>query len=207
MRLFLTNMKKVLVILLATVALNAAAQSSNPFKLCGSVGFAQPAQAGINGGFLLAIEPKVMINPKLDIGVLVEAIYVPRSIKFQGTTYPTNVQVTGSYKAIANYWLSSGKVKSFVGLGAGLYQLPATTNVTVVYNQSPDDIVFPAGGRFGGVVRYGIKYAHLVATAELNAVLASDLYRSVTLVKGNNSYASVKIGYEIGGMKREKPAK
>lgn len=185
------------------VALSAVAQTPGSLKLCGSVGYAQPLRSGVSGGFVLAIEPKIIVTPKIDIGVLVEAAYIPRSISFAGSTYPTNVKVYGSYKVTGNYWLSQGKFGSFVGVGAGLYQLPKTDAVTVIYNQSPDDILFPMGSRFGGLVRYGLKTGHYVATVEYNAVLASTLYRSATPITSPNGYLSIKVGYEVGGFKKK----
>lgn len=200
-------MKSFLVLLFTSAVLHVAAQNPGSLKLCGSVGFAQPLQSGVSGGFLLAIEPKIIVTPTIDVGVLVEAAYIPRSISFAGSAYPTNIKVYGSYKVTGNYWLSQGKYRSFVGIGAGLYQRPKTDPVTVIYNQSPDDILFPAGARFGGLVRYGLKTGHYVATVEYNAVLASTLYRSATPIKSQNSYLSIKVGYEIGGFKKKAATK
>ena len=195
-------LKLVFVMVFTTASLSAVAQS--PLKLSGSVGYGQPLQSGVPGGFVLALEPKFIVNPKIDIGVLIEAAYMSRSIKSEGVTYSTNSRMWASYKATGNYWLSNtGRYQSFVGVGAGLYQLPETDGVSVIYNQSPSTILFPAGARFGGLIRYGVKAGHFIATAEYNLVLASTLYRSATPLKSSNSYPTIKVGYEIGGFKKK----
>ncbi len=188
------------------MAFCATAQIPGTLKLAGSVGFAQPLRSGVSGGYLLSLEPKFIITPTIDVGVRIEAAQLPRSVVSGGTTFATNSRFLSSYLATASYWLSNKvKFRSFVGLGAGLYQVPETNRVSVIYNQSPDDILFPEGSRFGGMVRYGVKTGHYIASVEYNMALASTLYRSTTPIKSPNSYLSIKVGYEIGGYK-SKPA-
>lgn len=206
------SMKFNLTLLLFSVGLYAAGQTKpvtssaqTPLKLCGSVGFAQPMVFSVPGSYVGALEVKYILNERIDIGALAEVAQFTRSVHSAGTVYPTNSGLLSSYRLTGNYWLSADaqkRFRSFVGIGAGLYQIPAANRVTVVFGQSPDDILFPGGSRFGGMLRYGLKFRHYVGTVEYNLVSSSTLYRSATALNSPNSYLSVKIGYEIGGYKK-----
>ena len=198
-------MKLFFFLVLTCLAGRAAAQQPGSLKLAGSAGFAQPPYAGVSGGYLLALEPTLIVTSTIDAGIRIEAAQRTRSVVSDGSTFATNSRFLSSYVATGNYWLSQGRFRSFVGLGAGLYHIPATDRVTVLYNQSPDDIQFPAIDRLGGMVRYGLKVGHYLVTAEYNLVTPSTVYRSATPLKSPNSYLSIKAGYEIGGHKA-KPA-
>ncbi len=183
------------------LTVSAIAQQPGSLKLAGSAGFAQPPYAGVSGGYLLALEPKIIVTPTIDVGVRIEAAQLTRSVISDGSTFTTNSRFLSSCIITGNYWLSKGRFRSFVGLGAGLYHIPATDRVIVVHNQSPDDILFPVIDRLGGMVRYGLKVGHYIASVEYNLVTPSTVYRSVTPLSSPNSYLSIKVGYEIGGYK------
>ena len=195
-------MKTIFSSLLTLVALSAAAQVPGTFKLSGAVGYAQPIASGITGGIAVALEPKVTVTNKVDVGVRFEGAYITRGVQVNSVANPSSYGLLMSYLATGTYRLSEGRIKTYAGAGAGIFQVANTNTVTVIYDQSPNDVKFPGETRFGGMARLGLKTGHYIANLEYNAVLPSKVYLSATALDARSSYLSLKIGYEIGGYKK-----
>ena len=71
-------MKNYLAGVLMLVAMSATAQVYKPFKVNLSIGYAKPLNAGVSGGFLIAVEPKYGLSDNVDLGLRLESAAVAR---------------------------------------------------------------------------------------------------------------------------------
>lgn len=197
--------------LLITLLMGAAAQAQEfkPFKVNVSLGFAAPSGGG---GVLFAVEPKYGISDQIDVGLRIEGAVMARDVVVNGNISSGNAQGAGSYILTGNYLLSTTNFRPFVGIGAGLYSI-ASTAVTVVGSGSSSQGTngnIAAGSVFGGMARVGFKTGHFVLGLEYNLIPNTDsvVYDSNgtskigTSVQSKNSYAGIKLGFDIGGGRR-----
>lgn len=195
-------MKRFLFGLFTVVAFSASAQEFKPFKVNVSVGYAKPLNSGVSGGVLFAVEPKYGLSDNFDIGLRLESAVVARGIKVNGNTTSGDVGTFGSYLITGNYLFGKGNVRPFLGVGVGLYSVAAGGTVTVVDNQTPQDVNLVADTKFGGMIRGGIKAGHFVAAVEYNAAPTTDNKLANTTITSENAYLGIKVGFDIGGGRR-----
>ena len=200
-------MKQFFALLIAlTMGLSAQAQEFKAFKVNLSLGAAIPSGGG---GVLLALEPKYGINDQIDIGLRIEGAGMARDVIYNGNTTSGSVKFAGSYIVTGNYLLSTSNFRPFVGVGAGLYGVGSTsfTATGSGSNTQSSNGAISAGNVFGGMARVGFKAGHFVLGLEYNLIpnTTSLVYTSSgntqigTSVESRNSYASVKLGFDIGG--------
>lgn len=196
-----------LVTLLVGVA--AQAQEFKPFKVNVSLGAAIPSGGG---GVLFAVEPKYGINDQIDVGLRIEIAAMARDVVVNGNTSSGNAQGASSFILTGNYMLSTNNFRPFVGIGAGLYTT-ASTGVTVVGsgpNSQSTNGTIAAGNVFGGMARVGFKTGHFLLGLEYNLIPntnsivfdSNGTSQVGTSVQSKNSYAGIKVGFDIGGGRR-----
>ncbi|MBO0931146.1 hypothetical protein [Fibrella aquatilis] len=191
-----------------TFAVTAQAQEFKPFKVNVSIGGAIPSGGG---GVLFAIEPKYGINDQIDVGLRLESALMARDLTVNGNTSSGNAQGAFSYILTGNYMLSDEGFRPFVGIGAGIYGIAGTGfTATSGTGGSTTNGNINAASVFGGMGRVGFKTGHFVLGVEYNFIPNSNsiVYDSNgtnkigTSVQSKNSYAGIKIGFDIGGGRR-----
>lgn len=186
--------------LLMLVTLSATAQEFKPFKVNLSVGYAKPFNAGVSGGFLVAVEPKYGLSDNFDIGVRLEVASVARGIKYNGNTTTGDLGTYSSALLTGNVLFGKGGIRPFLGLGVGPYSVGAAGTVVIVDNGQPNqNLTFVSDTKFGGMIRGGIKAGHFVAAAEFNFIPSTNVTISNQSINSNNAYLGIKIGADIGG--------
>ena len=195
-------MKNYLAGLFMLVALSASAQVYKPFKVNLSVGYAKPLNAGVSGGFLVAVEPKYGITDHFDLGLRLESAFVARGIVRNGNTTTSDVGAFGSYLITGNYLFGTEGIRPFLGAGVGLYSVASGGSVTVTDGQTPQQVNFVSDTKFGGMIRAGIKTGHFVAAVEYNAAPTTENTFGTTKISSENAYLGVKVGFDIGGGRR-----
>jgi len=178
----------------------ASAQDFKPFKVNASLGYAKPAGPGASGGLLVSLEPKYGWNEFLDFGFRIEGGIMGRALVVDGVSSDTELKMAASYVLTSNLNFSSGYVKPFVGLGAGLFQTAGMSIFSGSGEEEGGDVQVQAGNKFGGMARAGVKIGHFVLGAEYNLIPATRYsLNSGEAVRGTNSYLGIKLGFDIGG--------
>jgi hypothetical protein len=194
-------------LLLSMTAVNA--QLFSPFKVDIATGFADPSGSGAKGGVLFAIEPKYSIIDRLAVGLRLEAAVTARgfySTANENMTASANVAASVSYLATYDYYLTHFIVRPFVGGGTGIYNMASAS-----FNEDNQNFASTNTGtstKVGTMVRSGFEFHHFRFAAEYNFI--GKTTETVTDNNGNvqgtvsakNSYASIKIGFFIGGSRR-----
>ncbi|WP_097131559.1 outer membrane beta-barrel protein [Spirosoma fluviale] len=194
-------MKRILFVLLTVCSLSATAQEYKPFKVNVSLGYAKALGEGLSGGFLFSVEPKYGLSDNFDLGVRLETAFIARGVTVtNGNTYTGNAGSFGSGLLTGTYLIGNGKIRPFVGLGAGIYSIGSSETFTVTEGQNPpENVAFTSDTKFGGMIRAGIKTGHFVAGVEYNAVPTTALKLSNTTIDSKNAYLGIKVGFDIGG--------
>ncbi|MBO0940036.1 hypothetical protein J2I47_26055 [Fibrella sp. HMF5335] len=192
-----------------TVTVAAQAQSIyKPFKVNVSIGAAIPSGGG---GALFAIEPKYGINDQIDVGLRIEGAAMARNVVVNGNTSSGDAQFASSFILTGNYMFSDEGFRPFVGIGAGIYGVAGTGfTATSGTGGTATNGNIAAASVFGGMGRVGFKTGHFVLGVEYNLIPNSNsvVYDSQgttkvgTSVQSKNSYAGIKVGFDIGGGRR-----
>jgi hypothetical protein len=183
-------MKKLfLLIALAGFSCFANAQSTNyrPFKFDIDLGFLEPSNStAIYPGGSFTLEPHVRLSNDFAIGFRVEAAvfeYKPMIIPLDGDESSNfSGYVQGSYCLTADYYLTGGGFRPFIGAGAGYYASAAVNNDTSDYGYTT-----LTDGKFGFFPRIGFEAGHFRLSATYN------------VLSNNASYTSIAIGAFFGG--------
>ena len=192
-------MRRYLFSLLMLVTLSATAQEFKPFKVNVSIGYAKAIGAGLSGGVLVSLEPKYGLSDNFDLGLRLESAFIARGVTYNGNTTTGDAAAFGSYLLTGTYLIGTGGIRPFVGVGAGLFSVASGGTITVVNNQTPQDVVFVAETKFGAMIRAGIKAGHFVAAVEYNAVPTTTNKLANTTIDSKNAYLGIKVGFDIGG--------
>ncbi|CCH54094.1 hypothetical protein BN8_03237 [Fibrisoma limi BUZ 3] len=196
-------MKKLLLSILLLGTLSATAQQYKPFKVNASVGYAKPLSPGVDGGFLLAVEPKYGVTDNLDLGLRLESAWVARGVQVNGNTTTGDVGAFSSVLVTGNYLFGQNNVRPFLGAGLGLFVVGAAGTVVITDGQNNNqNVEFVNDTKFGGMIRGGVKVGHFVAAVEYNAAPTTDNRLGTTTVTSENSYLGIKVGFDIGGGRR-----
>ncbi|MBO0950222.1 hypothetical protein [Fibrella forsythiae] len=191
------------------LGVSAQAQEFKPFKVNVSIGAAIPSGGG---GVLFAVEPKYGISDQIDVGIRLEGAGMARNVIVNGNTTSGNAQFASSFILTGNYMLSTSGFRPFVGIGVGGYGVGSTgfTYVGSGSNGQSSNGTISAGTVFGGMARVGFKTGHFVLGVEYNLIPSSNAAvfdnsgstQIGTTVQSKNSYAGIKVGFDIGGGRR-----
>lgn len=160
---------------------------------------------------LFAIEPKYGINDQIDVGLRFEGAAMGRDVVVNGNTSSGNAQFASSFILTGNYMFSNEGFRPFVGIGAGIYGIAGTAfTATSGTGGTSTNGNINAASVFGGMGRVGFKTGHFVLGVEYNLIPNSNsvVYDSNgtnklgTSVQSKNSYAGIKVGFDIGGGRR-----
>lgn len=206
------------------------AQSYKPFKVNVSAGYGLQPVSGANGGLLVGIEPRYSLNDRFEVGVRLEGTFpeqpIPATVFQNGDVNRFVSTGVVSSLVTANYWLSSGRLRPYVGIGVGPYWAGTSTYRASALDDGGTYVesINRSVSRFGGLVRAGVKTGHLTLSAEYNrlgsttqqepdysqsAILGylngQPIYDNTTQAltwTTRNSYVGLKVGLDIGGGRR-----
>lgn len=171
------------------------------FKVDLAIGYAKPSGSAsstdsttsVNGGILIAIEPKYALNDNFTVGIRFETslsansnISSDTSSSFIGTQSAksaTSVLLTG------DYYLTTGTIRPFIGGGVGIfYTGSASISIVDTTLASADGDI---GKKVGFVPRAGFELGHFRAAVEYNIIGKSN--------NTNYNYWGFKVGFFFGG--------
>lgn len=174
------------------VASIASAQDYKPFKLGLGLGYAKPGSGG--GGILIDLEPAYRINDDIAVGLRIESAVMAK-ISPDGTE--ASASANGSYTVNGQYYLTSSKVRPYVGAGVGVYMLAAVS-------ASDTNAEVGGGSEIGFYPRLGLDIGNFNINIDYNIISSSESVMAdgsgTTTGKIKNSYMGIRIGgYMFGG--------
>ncbi|MDF9795021.1 opacity protein-like surface antigen [Catalinimonas alkaloidigena] len=174
------------------VASIASAQDYKPFKLGLGLGYAKPGSGG--GGILVDLEPAYRINDDIAVGLRIESAVMAK-ISPDGTE--ASASANGSYTVNGQYYLTSSKVRPYVGAGVGVYMLAAVS-------ASDTNAEVGGGSEIGFYPRLGLDIGNFNINIDYNIISSSESVMAdgsgTTTGKIKNSYMGIRIGgYMFGG--------
>ena len=187
-------------LLLVTVDAQAQSQNFQLFRVdSGLVGAYAPGDLtgyGI-GGF---VEPKFNATDRIAVGARLEGSVV-MGMAIGGEEVTAGMTSQAATLAKGEYFLTTRKVRPFVGLGAGMYTLASSGGGTSGANVS-------AGRYFGVAPQVGVNLGGFRLAGTYHMIFGDNL---VTLSSGNTqkvsrNYASLDIGFQFGGKPRANTA-
>ncbi|WPP48775.1 outer membrane beta-barrel protein [Catalinimonas niigatensis] len=172
----------------------ASAQDYKPFKLGLGLGFAKPGNGG--GGVLFDFEPAYRINDDIAVGLRIESAIMAK-VSPDGSE--ASASANASYTLNGQYYLTSSKVRPYVGAGFGIFSLAA-----VSVNDTNGEIA--GGSEFGFYPRLGVDIGHFNINLDYNIISSTETMAIDTntgqTVSGEikNSYLGIRLGaYLFGG--------
>jgi hypothetical protein len=184
------------------------AQIFNPFKVDISAGYAIPAGPGSSGGVCFAIEPKFAIIDRFAVGLRLEAAVTARGfVSSDGSSASANVAASASYLATYDYYITNFIVRPFVGGGTGVYDMASASFSG--NSQGDANVAAAASTKIGTMLRGGFEFHHFRFAAEYNFIgkttetVTDGNGNSMGTISAKNSYASIKIGFFIGGGRKK----
>ncbi|MBO0936769.1 hypothetical protein J2I47_09465 [Fibrella sp. HMF5335] len=204
--------------------LPALAQVSKPFKVNVAAGYGIQPTSGARGGVLVGIEPRYSLSNQLELGIRLGGVFPSQSVPatvYQADRYTATPVV--STLATANFWLSPGRFRPYIGIGLGNYWATTSTYTTEVRPNGGISVssIGRSVSKPGGMVRIGAKAGHVHLAAEYNLVGSTTqqdpdyrdaailgymngqpLYDNTTKVINwttPNAYFGIQLGVDIGG--------
>lgn len=176
------------------IASMASAQDYKPFKLGLGLGFAKPGDGG--GGVLFDLEPAYRINDDIAVGLRIESAVMAK-ISPDGSE--ASASANGSYTMNGQYYLTTSKVRPYVGAGFGIFTLAAVS-------AGDTNAEIGGGSEFGFYPRLGIDIGHFNINFDYNIISSTESV-AIDGTSGQtgsgeikNSYMGIRIGgYFFGG--------
>lgn len=200
-------MRKLFLSMLVLTSFVARAQNTKPFKVNVAAGYAAPADrsnsnAISKAGFVASIEPQYRLIKNLDVGLRVEQAFIQRPEFIDQTiVFQTRTKSILSGVVTANYSFPiGGTLQPYVGAGVGLYHTDPSEQRDTRFS-STVSYPLPATNVIGGLGRVGVKFGRVNLEANYNLVSDTRVINNATKLTLNakNAYASVKVGFTIGG--------
>lgn len=182
--------------LLVFAAFQAKSQSENfrNFKFDITSGYASPARSGgsnsVQGGVTFGFHPHFRLSDELAVGLRFEGAalgYVKDYSDDFGEYSEVKVAILASYCATAEYYLSNGTFRPFIGAGAGMFSQSSVsasstdTTTTTTLNKA----------KFGFFPEAGFEIWHFRVSADYN------------VLPNQAGYWSIKTGFFFGGGRKE----
>ena len=184
-------MKKSVVIitlLLLTASVNFA-QNFKPFKL--GIGFGYAVPAGGDRGGIFYLEPAYRASNAVLIGLRLENAKFSRELTGMGSNINSSSTSTRSYSLNVQYYFNENRVRPFIGVGLGFFDMAAAT-----YNTGSEVQTVGAESKFGLYPRVGVDIGHLNLTLDYNIVPSTNVPGGGEVM---NSYLGIRVGLSIGG--------
>ncbi len=217
-------MKQLFVGVLSLTTMVSMAQKPipKPFKVDVSLGYGKPLGNDSKAGLLFSIEPKYSLTNRITVGFRIEASAINMMGKRSDVNYSSEASSftklssrndrAESYVLTADYYLSKGKIRPFVGAGFGLYKVIPAENLN--FQSGSYARAIQEDKKIGGLIRAGVEAGHFRLSMEYNLVPKS---AGVQIVESSangvsfintpavkNSYLGIKLGVTIGGGRKNK---
>jgi hypothetical protein len=178
--------------LLSILGLSGFAQQFKKLKVGLGTGYA--FAGGRLSKVLFAIEPSFLISDKLSIGLRAESTIIQRDVN--GNTSGANISYInfGSYSLNGQRYFGNMSFRPFIGFGVGYFKLET---VTAIVNGRITKEDF----KFGFYPRIGFDFRHFNFLVDYNLVPNPS---SSIINETLNKYLSVRLGFFIGGGRRDK---
>lgn len=145
-----------------------------------NAGYAIPTEGfGLKPGVMFVVEPHYYVTDNFVAGLRLEGAF----LGYQAESEDELFSFFGSTILTGDFYFSKGKVKPFIGAGAGLY-----TRHYILEDYTGEDLYTSGYGaiKLGFMGRAGFEIGRIRLTGSYNVVAA------------NFSYAAFAIGYVIG---------
>jgi hypothetical protein len=207
------HMQKSIIAALGLVALAAAASPAH--AQAAHYGLLR-ADAGVTGswtpsygrgGFGGVLEVKLNVHDQIAVGARFDG-----QVMFGGNISPDGEDVSISVGVVAStllkgeYFVSTGTVRPFLGVGAGLYDI---VSQDVTTSNSSTSIEQVAGRYFGIAPSLGVDLGRLRLAATYNMILGADIEVRQNVGMANEvrttfsqSYVAFEMSFRIGGNKK-----
>ncbi|NJO88587.1 MAG: porin family protein [Chloroflexia bacterium] len=184
-------MKKILVLLFSAFLLSTALNAQvTPFKFELGALYGLPTDDAFVGGVGFYVHPSYYISDQFNLGIKAEWAVLGAASE-EGLS--VSVSAIGSYLLTANYYLSVSKVRPYIGVGVGLYQL-GSVSTSIDPNNSLD---IEYGDKFGVAPKIGLDLGHFTLNVAYNYIFGIESTDQVELASKN--YLSLGIGAFFGG--------
>jgi len=161
---------------------NAQSETFHAFKVDVGFGYALPSNgSGTKAGATFTIQPHYRLTDEFAVGLRMEGAAIGYE---NNSTGDTKISVLASYCATGEYYFSNEGFRPFVGAGVGFFD---QASAQVNDNTDGNVVVSAATSGFGAFPEVGFEAGHFRMSVDYNVVGHS------------NSYASVKIGFFLGG--------
>jgi hypothetical protein len=181
--------KLILLITLISFSQISFSQQAGKFRFGLDIpGVAIPSSGG--GGISIGIEPKYNISNHVNVGLKLGLAGMAKEVdnKTADATISTSIGITSDF-----YLHKSGKFATFLGAGFAQYSL-GNAKVALV-GQNVTELVL--GNKTGAMIRAGFELGKFRLSGEYNILADSD----VNSKKIKNSYATISLGFYVGGGK------
>ncbi|MCI5056687.1 MAG: hypothetical protein MRY83_11295 [Flavobacteriales bacterium] len=189
--------RKALLFITLSCSINLNAQISENIKVGIEPGFLI-LSASENIGLLMNVEPKLKVTKHNFMGLRIAAVINPQRFRNHDTLqYTINDEYdNGGFSFVPTFdiYLSQGKLRPYIGLGAGAYLL--TNYVNVFSTDTGNEFEVKIKKQIGALLRCGIESHKLRFGLEYNLVQPVDVQIPEGKVIGtvNNSYLGLTVG-------------
>ncbi|MBN1251927.1 MAG: hypothetical protein JXR51_16855 [Bacteroidales bacterium] len=183
-------MKKIFLIILLILITNNFIYSQDFTKLKVELGgiYGLPSDGAYTAGIGYYFNPSYYITDKINVGVKAEFAIIGAASE-DGLS--VSISAIGSYLATFNYYFTTSKVRPYIGVGAGLYQLGSASVGTDV---ASIDVEF--GDKFGVAPKIGLDLSHFTISVSYNYIIGLDSEFA------SKNYISLGVGVFFGGGKK-----
>ncbi len=183
--------------ILACLVFTVKAEDYKAFRVDLGLGYAIPKDGG---GVIFSIEPKYAITPNIAVGIRGEGAVMAKILWEKNATGEyvdsgsTELKANASYLLTGDYYLITKKLRPFVGLGFGAYNLAGSAiEINNVTTPATDvNINLGAKTNFGFMLRAGFDVFHMRLALEYNFAGKDNLDKSY-------NYLGAKFSVYIGG--------
>jgi outer membrane protein X len=181
-------MKKIVFILLQAVFISFIINAQDtPLKIEAGILYSYTRDnPPFKTGFGFYLHPSYLVNENIGLGIKAEVIEAGIE-NTQGNL--TSVSAMHSYLAIANYYISSNKVRPYIGFGVGVY------NLSILDSNEDGNLEedFKFEFKFGFAPKVGVDIGHFTISVAYNWI-----YGPIPDI-AKIDYFSVSIGSFLGG--------
>jgi outer membrane protein X len=175
--------KSLLFFILIFTSITSQAQNKErtfkPFKLDLATGIGFPLDSKLHTSGLFSFEPKYSFSNHITSGFRLEIINLGPSSSIVG--YIGDLTFTSSMLITTDYFFNTNRVRPFVGVGIGIFDVPAEDDPTFAEYKT----------KAGFLTRGGFELGRFRSAVELNLTGKTEV--------ANFSYLSIKAGFYLWG--------
>jgi len=188
-------MKKSLIFLFFGLLIYFPMQAQvTPFKFEIGGLYGLPTDEFYKGGVGFYAHPSYYVMDKLDIGIKAEWVIIGGASDLGDNV---SISAIGSYMLTSNYYFTVSKVRPYVGIALGLYNMGSLSSDL----GGGSSVNLDYGSKFGFAPKIGLDLGHFTLNASYNMILGIDE------ILPKKDYISIGVGVFFGGGVQGKGAK